>query len=78
MKRGKKLEFVDLKYKPKKSDLICLFRVEPSRGLSLKKAANTIALESSIGTWTDVKTEKRYVEKLRAKVFSISTKTKIG
>jgi len=75
MKRGKKLEFVDLKYKPKKSDLICLFRVEPSRGLSLKKAANTIALESSIGTWTDVKTERRYVEKLRAKVFFISTKT---
>nr|VDD89007.1 RuBisCO long chain, Form III-b [uncultured archaeon] len=73
MKRG--LEFVDLKYKPNKKDLICLFRVEPNR-ISLKKAANTVALESSVGTWTDVSSEKEYVKKLRAKVFSISEKNK--
>lgn len=69
-KRGRKLEFVNLKYKPKSTDLICLFRVQPSKG-SIKKAANTIALESSVGTWTEVKTEKQYVKKLGAKVFSV-------
>jgi ribulose-bisphosphate carboxylase large chain len=65
-------EFVELKYNPKSSDLICLFKVEPSKNVSLKKAADTIALESSIGTWTDVSTEKEYVKKLKARVFSIS------
>jgi len=73
-----KLDFVNLKYRPKSSDLVCLFRVEPSR-MSLRKAANTIALESSIGTWTDVSSSKRYVKKLRAKVFSIKkNKVKIA
>lgn len=63
------LEFVNLKYKPK-DDLICLFRVEPARGLTIKQAANTVALESSVGTWTTIK-GRDYVKKLRAKVFSI-------
>ena len=64
----KKFEFIDLKYKPK-NDLTCLFRISPNR-VSMQKAANTVALESSIGTWTKVK-GKDYVAKLRAKVFSI-------
>jgi len=73
MKRG--LEFVDLSYKPKKTDLVCLFRVDAR---DIKKAANTIALESSIGTWTDIKT-KSYVNKLAAKVFFIrGNKVKIA
>ncbi len=63
-------DFINLNYKPTKKDLICLFRVEPMKGLTLKKAAATIALESSVGTWTDVH-EKKYVRKLGAKVFSI-------
>jgi ribulose 1,5-bisphosphate carboxylase large subunit-like protein len=33
----KPLDFINLKYKPKKSDLICLFRVEPNK-ISMKKA----------------------------------------
>ena len=36
----------------------------------MREAANTVALESSIGTWTEVK-GRDYVKKLRAKVFSI-------
>ena len=64
-------DFLDLKYKPKEDDLICLFRVEPARGVSIKEAAENIALESSIGTWDEVKTEKEYMKKLGAKVFSI-------
>ncbi|MEK6906315.1 MAG: type III ribulose-bisphosphate carboxylase [Nanoarchaeota archaeon] len=65
----KNFDFVDLKYKPR-NDLICLFRVEPNK-VSIEEAANNIALESSIGTWTDVKTQKSYVNKIAAKVFSI-------
>ncbi len=62
-------QFVDLKYKPSGKDLVCLFRVEPNK-ISMRKAAATVALESSVGTWTDVH-EKKYVNKLAAKVFSI-------
>jgi len=64
-------DFIDLNYSPTGKDLICLFRVEPSRGVSFRKAAETVALESSVGTWTDVH-EKKYVRKLGAKVFSIN------
>ncbi len=67
----KELDFIDLKYKPK-NDLICLFKISPNK-ISIKKAANTVALESSVGTWTKVK-ERDYVEKLKAKVFSIHGK----
>jgi len=65
-----KFDFIDLKYKPK-DDLICLFKISPAKGINMKKAANTVALESSIGTWTKVP-GKDYVKKLRAKVFSLS------
>ena len=39
----KQFDFIDLRYKPKE-DLICLFRVSPAKSVSIKKAANTIAL----------------------------------
>lgn len=63
-------DFLNLKYKPKESDLICLFRVEPNK-VSIKEASCQVALESSIGTWDEVITEKDYMKKLAAKVFSI-------
>lgn len=63
-------DFLNLKYKPTGKDLVCLFRVEPARWLSMKEAAATVALESSVGTWTNVH-EKEYVMKLSAKVFWI-------
>ncbi len=63
-------DFLNLKYKPKSSDLICLFRVEPNK-VSIKEASENVALESSTGTWTEVRTEKQYMKKLAAKVFSI-------
>ena len=66
----KELKFVDLNYKPSGKELVCLFKIKPARGLSLKEAANTVALESSVGTWTEVKNEN-YVRRLRARVFSI-------
>jgi len=63
-------DFVDLKYEPKETDLICTFYVEPNR-ISMNTAAGAVAAESSIGTWTELTTVKPYVEKLAAQVFSI-------
>jgi len=64
-------DFLQLKYKPTSNDLICLFRVEPAKGIDMKKACANVALESSIGTWTKLQTEKDYMKKLAAKVYFI-------
>ena len=66
----KYLDFVDLTYEPKETELLCTFQVEPE-GLSLKEAAGGVAAESSVGTWTELTTEKPYVKRLAAHVFSI-------
>ncbi len=66
----KYVDFVDLKYKPKETDVVCTFRVEPE-GISMKEAAGGVAAESSVGTWTELRTVKHYVERLAARVFSV-------
>jgi ribulose-bisphosphate carboxylase large chain len=63
-------DFVDPTYKPKDSDLICTFTFEPN-DVTLKEAAGAIAAESSVGTWTELTTEKPYVLKLAAHVFRL-------
>jgi len=63
--------YIDLKYRPGKDDLVTSFYVEPAKGITVKKAAEHIASESSIGTWTDVATMKPHIKKLGAKVFFI-------
>jgi ribulose-bisphosphate carboxylase large chain len=70
----KYIDFVDLKYQPAETDLICTFYVEPD-GISLKEAAGGVAAESSIGTWTELTTAEPYVAKLAACVFSIEGNT---
>ncbi len=65
------MSYINLRYIPKKDDLVCLFRIEPAKGISIKKAAEHVAAESSIGTWTEVKTMKPRIRKLGAKVFEI-------
>ena len=66
----KYLDFVELSYEPKETELVCTFQVDPE-GLSLKEAAGGVAAESSVGTWTELTTEKPYVKRLAAHVFSI-------
>ena len=70
----KYVDFVDLTYKPKETDLICTFTLEPD-GISLKEAAGGVAAESSVGTWTELTTIQPYVEKLAAHVFSLQGNT---
>lgn len=66
--------YVDLKYEPSKTDLICEFFVEPFKE-SMKRAAGAVAAESSTGTWTKLTTisEKKQT-RLGAKVFEINGK----
>ena len=66
----KYLDFVDTKYEPTETDVVCTFYVEPE-GISLEEAAGGVAAESSIGTWTELTTSEPYVERLVAHVFSI-------
>ncbi len=68
---GNKYSFINQNYKPTGNDLVCLFRVSPDR-MGLKEAINNVALESSVGTWTSVSSNKKYVNKLGAKAFAIS------
>lgn len=66
----KYLDFVDLTYKLKETDLICTFYIEPE-GISIKEVAGGVAAESSVGTWTALTTEQPYVKRLAAHVYSI-------
>jgi len=70
-KRDDALKFIQLGYKPKKTDLICQFKITPNK-ISMNEAANKVALESSIGTWDKVKgINDKLIERLGAKVFFI-------
>jgi ribulose-bisphosphate carboxylase large chain len=69
--------FINLKYKPKKTDVICQFKVTPAKGYNFKDVVSMVAGESSVGTWTDVKTMNPKIGKtLSPKVFYLDTKNK--
>jgi ribulose-bisphosphate carboxylase large chain len=70
-------KFLDLKYKPKNTDVICQYKIIPAKGLSLRKVSEEVAGESSIGTWTNIGTmNKRIAEKLSPKIYYTSEKEK--
>lgn len=67
-----KLFYLELDGKPQENELIALFRVDPAREISIEQAANAIAAESSIGTWTEISTmSEDFRERYRAKVIKI-------
>jgi len=71
------LKYINLKYKPPETDLICEFYLEPNK-ISLEKASSHVALESSIGTWTDIGTmNQRIAKTLKPSVFYINKKSNI-
>ncbi|MFH0956933.1 MAG: type III ribulose-bisphosphate carboxylase [Candidatus Aenigmatarchaeota archaeon] len=63
--------YVQLSYKPTERDVICDFCIEPGKGLSVGQAAEHVAAESSVGTWTDVAAMNQRIMKMAAKVFSV-------
>ncbi|MEM5814806.1 MAG: type III ribulose-bisphosphate carboxylase [Candidatus Aenigmatarchaeota archaeon] len=64
-------EFVDLRYKPARNELVCLFYFEPEKGISVKEAIGRIASESSTGTWTTLFRLPPRMRKLEATAFEI-------
>jgi len=62
--------YLDFDYEPEKDDFVVLLYT--SGKYKLEKLAEAIASESSVGTWTDVKTMNDYVfEHYRARVFRL-------
>ena len=71
------MTFINLKYKPKKTDVVCQYKITPARKYSLRQVADKVAGESSVGTWTEVKTMNKKIQKrLTPKVFYIDNKNK--
>ncbi len=64
-------DFLDLEYEPVEDDLICLFKITPSKGLPIEKVAIRVAAESSNGTWTALKIPD-HIRALSAKVYRIN------
>ena len=64
------IDFVDLNYRTKETDVICTFHVEPE-GMKMEEAAGGVAAESSIGTWTELTTVEPYLMRLAAHVHKI-------
>ncbi|HLA23310.1 MAG TPA: type III ribulose-bisphosphate carboxylase [Candidatus Nanoarchaeia archaeon] len=59
-------DFIDLKYRPKKTDLKVLFYFEPSIGITKDDAIGRIASESSTGTWTTLHTLPKRMKQIMA------------
>ncbi len=70
------LDYIDLKHRPGKDEVIVEFYIEPN-GISLEKACQHVAAESSIGTWTTISTmTPEIASKLKPHVFSIDKYTR--
>ncbi len=68
--------YIDRKYRPGKDDLVAEYYVESPLGI--EKAANHLAAESSIGTWTDISTmDEKIAGTLRPNVYHIDKRKKI-
>lgn len=77
MKHSGYKSFIDLKYKPKNTDVVCQYKVTPAKGYEWKDVVSMVAGESSVGTWTDVKTMNPRIGKtLTPKVFYLDKKNK--
>jgi ribulose-bisphosphate carboxylase large chain len=71
--------FIDLKYKPSKTDVLCQYKITPSKGFNFREVASMTAGESSIGTWTELSTmNKRIAKTLTPKVYSLDSRNKIA
>nr|VDD88829.1 RuBisCO long chain, Form III-b [uncultured archaeon] len=64
------IDFVDRGYRPRDTDLLCRFRLEPL-DQPFDVIAGGVAAESSVGTWTELSTEKPYMVDKAAKVYRI-------
>jgi len=67
--------FIDTKYRPKSTDVICQFKITPAKGYDFKEVCSITAGESSVGTWTDISTvDKKMQKKIAPKVYYLDKK----
>lgn len=64
-------DFINLKYKPEKTDLKVLYYFEPAKGITRDDAIGRIASESSTGTWTTLFKLPPRMKKLMATAYRI-------
>lgn len=68
----KQMGYWEPDYRPKDTDVICVFRITPQDGVDPIEAAAAIAGESSTATWTVVWTDRLTAcEKYRAKCYQV-------
>ncbi|MEM0360200.1 MAG: type III ribulose-bisphosphate carboxylase [Candidatus Diapherotrites archaeon] len=68
--------FIRKGYKPAKNEIVAHFSVKKSEKLSFEECLDSIARESSIGTWTELITlEKKIAQKLGPKIFDFNKNT---
>ncbi|MFW5902391.1 MAG: type III ribulose-bisphosphate carboxylase [archaeon] len=66
------MKFIDESYEPKEDDLRTVFRIEPGHGNIFKESASKVAMESSVGTWTDLSTINKRAERIKARVYELN------
>ncbi|TXT64471.1 MAG: Ribulose bisphosphate carboxylase [Promethearchaeota archaeon] len=73
------MDYIDLEYEPNEKDLIAMYYVEKDISCeSIERACHEIAKESSIGTWTDIRTMSEEIsERLRPSGFYIDKENNI-
>ncbi|MDO8528499.1 MAG: type III ribulose-bisphosphate carboxylase [Nanoarchaeota archaeon] len=64
-------EFIDKKYRPKRTDLKVLYYFEPAPGTSKDDAIGRIASESSTGTWTTLSEMPKRMRKIMATAYKV-------
>ncbi len=73
------VDYVNLEYKPTKKDLVVMYYVEKApQCKDLEQACEEIAKESSIGTWTEIKTlSEDIAQRLKPSTFYIDSKNNL-
>ncbi len=65
-------DYIQRTYNPKNTDLVAEYFIEAAKGFTLPEVANAVAGESSIDTWTDIKTlNPALAKRLKPHVFYI-------
>lgn len=67
--------YLNLKYKPVSTDLICEYYVQPTKGVTLETVARKVASEAGLGSWTELKNiDDSTFKKFSPKIFEINKK----
>ena len=75
----KKMGYWQPDYEPKDTDIVCVFRITPQKGVDPVEAAAAVAGESSTATWTVVWTDRLTAcELYRAKAYQVDSVPSTG